>query len=200
MAEFYDQAVFGVRRLRPRDKQDWIDWEIITPQGACIAYMRASKVQFKHALLKAINFKACFPASVDILGSKESVMIRIEKPFLTTDWQVDIKDENGQLVGIMTRHAIPKAVEKDTLEYRVSDPNKVVIGSLKGNWRTNTLQMHDEKGSIIGKINRRDQAVNPAVFQMGQRYHIVQMYFPPKTKEKRMALLGAAAAIDVLVD
>jgi hypothetical protein len=34
---------------------------------------------------------------------------------------------------------------------------------------------------------------------MGQRYHIVHVYFPPKNQTRRLLLLSIAAAIDVLI-
>ena len=65
-------------------------------------------------------------------------------------------------------------------------------------WRSYSLQMHDARGSTIGKISRKSEDINKVIFTEKSAFYVVHLYIPQPDAFRKL-LLGTAAAMALLL-
>jgi hypothetical protein len=199
MEEFYNEPVVAIRRVAPDEKG--IDmWEISTPKGEPMAYMAVSQLSLFMKVLKAINLVASMPLKVQVTNQRDQVMLRIHRIFSHRECDALMTGRDGKIVGRLRQIKTQGAMVKGNNDYQIFTEDGILVGSLKGNWKSNVMTMSDDKNNIIGKIDRTEPNLPPNLFVPGvNRYHVVHVYFPPVDKMKRLMVMAVAAAIDAII-
>ncbi|HEY4000206.1 MAG TPA: hypothetical protein VGO93_15135 [Candidatus Xenobia bacterium] len=201
MPEFFDNQVFGVRRLGSNDGGKTIMSDLALPSKKSVATLQVDVLDTKFQLLRALNLPFVYPVKAQILDANDRPVASMEKPFSLSEYKVTIQDRSRRVCGLVTRSVTDTGVDKGTFDYRIVDPtDQAFIAIIRGNWRkAGMMQVVDERGATIGKVSRTDNAMGSSAVS-DPKFHVVNCYAPPQSGTQRLALMATAAALDVLVD
>ena len=192
-AQFYNLNKFVIQPEKASSKAANV-WNILNPGGVKLGTVAHTPDSLLVRFLRAIKFHANFGTKIAICDAEGNPIASITKPFSLGLFEARIKDVDGPLGTIKE---IKQGLEgRRYVFYNIEGKE---LGCIEGDWRTERLQMKDPHTASLGKLTRRLEELNKAIFDEKSNYYVVDLYIDPKNVRWRKMLLCGAAAIDVLL-
>lgn len=193
MAAFYDTHPFVVQPEKASSgKANY--WNILNPGGVKLAIMHHTPDPLPLKILRAMGVAANFGTLIRVEDTQGRPIMSFRKSFSFGMFKASVYDEAGELLGRVTE----KKLGLQGRTYVLSDAQGKMQGSLAGDWRAYSLQMHDARGSTIGKISRKSEDINKVIFTEKSAFYVVHLYIPQPDGFRKL-LLGTAAAMALLL-
>lgn len=193
MAAFYDTHPFVVQPEKASSKMSNY-WNILNPGGVKLALMHHTPDPLPLKLLRSLGVSANFGALIRVDDPQGRPIMSFRKSFSFGMFKATVHDESGILIGRIAE----KKLGLQGRQYVLSDGHGKVLGELAGDWRAYSLQMHDARGSTIGKISRKSEDINKVIFTEKSAFYVVHLYIPQPDAFRKL-LLGTAAAMALLL-
>ena len=193
MAAFYDTFPFVVQ---PEKESSGLEnyWNILNPGGVKLAVMHHTRDPWPVRLLRAAGVQAQFGTRIAVEDLQGRLLLEFRKGFTLGRFRARVFDADGPL-GTVTEQKLGL----EGRQYVLTDREGRHRGTLEGDWRSYNLQMRDARGAILGRISRKSEEVNKVIFSEKTSFYVVHLYVDQDEVAWRKLLLGASAAIALLL-
>lgn len=193
MAAFYDTHPFVVQPEKASSGMANY-WNILNPGGVKLAIMHHNPDPLPLKVLRGMGVSANFGSLIRVEDTQGRPIMSFRKSFSFGMFKATVHDESDVLMGRIAE----KKLGLQGRHYVLSDGQGKVLGELAGDWRAYSLQMHDARGSTIGKISRKSEDINKVIFTEKSSFYVVHLYIPQPDSFRKL-LLGTAAAMALLL-
>lgn len=166
-------------------------YEILNEGGQKTGYAAERRAGILDALMKNV-LKSHRPLSIDVWDEEKNLALTGKRPFYFFFSDLEVRDQNGSLVGeIKTRFGVIKR-KYDLLDGR----GKVFARIESPRWRLWTFFIKDHIGADAGKISKKWGGVLREVFSDSDQFAL-DISQRPWSGEEKAVLLFAGLSIDL---